>query len=115
MTESLREMAAKVVLNWKEKYFISALNMREEKLVDGIETALKQMENINVNEEIFKQLDVECYNCEGTGKASKHFVGGLSLPDCDICYGTGYQVTGAGLELLGFLRRQRKRIEKERV
>lgn len=33
--------------------------------------------------------------------------------DCDICYGTGYQPTCAGVKLLGFLRRQKKRMERE--
>lgn len=63
--------------------------------------------------EIFKYLDVECYNCGGSGKAGVLRHG--NQPDCDICYGTGYQPTGAGIELLNFLRRQQKRIERERV
>jgi excinuclease UvrABC ATPase subunit len=59
-------------------------------------------------------LDVRCYACNGSGQVN--FEGGfLSLKDCDVCYGTGYQPTRAGLELLNFLRRQKKRIDRERV
>lgn len=70
-------------------------------------------------EDIFKYLDEVCHQCKGTGKAgwlhNQFFAGGMGLPDCDVCYGTGYQVTRAGVELLNFLRRQKKRIERERV
>lgn len=55
-------------------------------------------------EEIFKHLDIVCWNCNASGKSLAH--------DCDICYGTGYQCTGAGVELLNFLLRQRKRINQ---
>lgn len=58
-------------------------------------------------------LDVPCYNCNGTGLAVLRVHG--KLEDCDVCYGTGYQPTTAGIELLNFIRRQRKRIERERV
>ena len=49
-------------------------------------------------------LDVLCYACKGSGYAGRS--------ECDVCYGTGYQVTRAGLEILNFLRRQRKRINQ---
>lgn len=58
-------------------------------------------------EEIFQHLDRRCYSCDGTGQfplGSGH--------DCSVCYGTGFQCTGAGVALLGFLKRQQKRIEK---
>lgn len=67
-------------------------------------------------EEAFKQLDTRCYNCNGTGQVAK--VGPdrhIHDRDCDVCYGTGFQPTRAGIELLNFLRRQRKRIEREKV
>lgn len=57
--------------------------------------------------EVFKHLDVTCWQCNGSGKALAH--------ECDVCHGTGYQPTGAGIELLNFLRRQKKRIEREFV
>lgn len=69
---------------------------------DEIEELFKQLD------EVFQRLDVPCYNCLGSGqypRASGH--------DCSICYGTGYQPTRTGVELLNFLRRQKKRIERE--
>lgn len=45
-------------------------------------------------------LDERCYNCQGT--AVKH-----GRP-CDVCMGDGYQLTGAGVELMNFLVRHRK-------
>lgn len=65
-------------------------------------------------EEVMKLLDVRCYNCNGSGNAAK-WKDAAAYRECDICYGTGYQPTGAGVELLNFLRRQRKRIERENV
>lgn len=65
--------------------------------------------------EIFKQLDVECYNCDSKGFIRRTGHNTSWTEDCDVCYGTGYQVTGAGVELLNFLRRQKKRIEREVV
>jgi RecJ-like exonuclease len=50
------------------------------------------------------QLDAECWQCGGSGK--------YVTADCDICYGTGYQPTRAGIDLLNFLRRQQRRIER---
>jgi len=46
--------------------------------------------------QVMQQLDVECYQCYGSGKFAAH--------DCDVCYGTGYQLTGTGIELLNFLK-----------
>lgn len=63
-------------------------------------------------EEVFKQLDAPCSNCNGSGKVGSE--GFLTKWDCEVCYGTGYQPTRAGIELLNFLRRQKKRIDKER-
>lgn len=62
-------------------------------------------------ERAFKDLDRPCWQCGGSGRFA------LNSPtnDCDVCYGTGYQPTGAGIELLNFLRRQHKRIERESV
>lgn len=57
-------------------------------------------------------LNVPCYNCNGRGTTEPHAALGS---DCHVCYGTGYQPTTAGIELLNFIRRQRKRIERERV
>lgn len=57
-------------------------------------------------------LDVPCYNCNGTGNTAS---GKGLYRECHVCYGTGYQPTTAGIELLNFIRRQRKRIERERV
>lgn len=59
------------------------------------------------------RLDEPCHNCKGDGKVWLS-CGQCSKP-CDVCYGTGYQPTRAGIELLNFLRRQKKRIERERV
>lgn len=56
---------------------------------------------------IFESLDRSCWQCQTSGKYGKD--------DCDICYGTGFTPTGAGIQLLNFLRRQQKRIERERV
>lgn len=64
-------------------------------------------------EEIMMHLDAECWQCKGKGRVSLSC--GECSRDCDICYGTGYQCTGAGIQLLGFLRRQKKRIEREGV
>ena len=64
-------------------------------------------------EQAFKQLDAPCRNCKGTGRTGRE--GFVTTWDCDVCYGTGYQPTRAGIELLNFLRRQRKRIERETV
>ena len=58
-------------------------------------------------EQVFKQLDVECYNCNGSGKDVTR--------DCDVCVGSGYQLTGAGVELLNFLVRHRKQIQERMV
>lgn len=63
-------------------------------------------------EEIMMHLDDECWQCKGSGTFIQN--GALTM-DCDIYYGTGYQCTGAGIQLLGFLRRQRKRVEREGV
>ena len=63
-------------------------------------------------EEIMTHLDRECWQCGGSGKIPIAPDGGR---DCDICYGTGYQPTRAGIELLNFLRRQKKRIKQEEV
>lgn len=64
-------------------------------------------------EEMFKELDVRCYQCKGDGKIWLSC--GQCSRECDVCYSTGYLPTGAGIELLNFLRRQKKRIERERV
>lgn len=68
----------------------------------------------NFDEFLRDGLDVRCPGCNGSGKVN--FEGGfLSLKDCDVCYGTGSQPTRAGLELLNFLRRHKKRIDRERL
>ena len=54
-------------------------------------------------EQVMKHLDAECWQCGGSGKHLAH--------DCDTCYGTGYQPTRAGIELLNFLKRQWRRIQ----
>lgn len=66
--------------------------------------------NTNDIEAVFKELDAPCRSCRRTGQyplASGH--------DCSVCYGTGYQPSRLGIELLNFLRRQKKRIEREAV
>jgi DnaJ-class molecular chaperone len=55
-------------------------------------------------EQVMKHLDTECWQCGGSGKRV--------ASDCDVCYGTGYQPTRAGIELLNFLKRQGKRVER---
>lgn len=59
-------------------------------------------------EEIFKGLDAECWQCKGSGKAEL-----FNFTGCDICYGTGYQPTRAGVELLNFLGRHQGRMKRE--
>lgn len=56
--------------------------------------------------EIMSQLDTLCWQCTGEGH--------ISGEPCDVCYGTGYQCTQAGIALLAFLKRQQKRIETTR-
>lgn len=64
-------------------------------------------------EQALKHLDAPCYNCHGSGKVALSC--GECSRDCDVCYGTGYQPTRAGIALLNFLRRQKKRIDRENV
>lgn len=65
-------------------------------------------------EEAFKQLDARCHNCNGSGNEAA-WKDTQAFRECRVCYGTGYQPTRAGIELLNFLRRQKRRIERERV
>lgn len=65
---------------------------------------------------VMKQLDRPCWNCQGSGVIPKTLMNAqIHELECDICYGTGYQPTKAGIELMNFLRRHKKRIEREDV
>jgi DnaJ-class molecular chaperone len=44
-------------------------------------------------------LDVECYNCDGTGNSRKP----PSFVKCDVCGGSGRQFTQAGVDLFNFI------------
>lgn len=62
-------------------------------------------------EDVFKYLDEPCYNCKGEGVV---YLSSGQHP-CDVCYATGYQLTQSGVDLLNFLHRQRKRIERKDI
>jgi len=62
------------------------------------------------DESLSKHLDGPCLSCRSSGEYPLN-----SGHVCSVCQGTGYWLTQAGEELLGFLYRQRKRIEKERT
>ena len=56
-------------------------------------------------------LDEKCWCCEGTGKPAKGNEGWQTdNGECELCLGSGYKLTQAGLSLLAFSARYRDRI-----
>jgi DnaJ-class molecular chaperone len=56
-------------------------------------------------ERVMRFLDTECWQCGGSGK--------WRTSDCDVCSGSGYQLTRAGVELMNFLRRHKGQMKRD--
>lgn len=59
-------------------------------------------------EQALPELERECSQCEGSGRGDSGW-------QCGLCYGTGYELTDAGEQVLDLVKHQFKRLLKANI